>query len=382
MARGTVGSRPHGRGGRRARPEGAGDMKAALITGGAGFIGTNLADRLAGEGRTVYLYDNLSRPGVVRNLYWLQQQHGERIRFIYGDVRNANLLREAVQEVDSVFHLAAQVAVTTSLVTPVVDFEVNARGTLNVLEAVRAARKPPRLIYTSTNKVLGGLEHVRLRESETRYEPEDPELCARGIGESQGLDFCSPYGCSKGAADQYVLDYARVYGIPACVFRMSCIYGPHQCGNEDQGWVAHFLLSALSGREITFYGDGKQVRDALYVDDLIEAFSIAERDIGRLTARAFNIGGSPANTTSLLELVQLIGELHGQGPLVRKEDWRPSDQRYFVSDTRPFEVATGWRPSTGVAEGVRKLYHWLRDNAFETPPFFLPGQAEASPEAA
>lgn len=358
-------------------------MRPTLITGGAGFIGTNLADRLARDGRTVYVYDNLSRPGVERNLRWLQSEHGERVRFIYGDIRNANLVREAVQGMDSVFHLAAQVAVTTSIVSPVADFEINARGTLNVLEAVRAVKKPPRLIFTSTNKVLGGLDHVRLRETETRYEPDQNELLEHGIGESQGLEFCSPYGCSKGAADQYVLDYARVYGIPACVFRMSCIYGPHQCGNEDQGWVAHFVIRALAGNDVTFYGDGKQVRDTLYVDDLIDAFLLAESNIHDLTARAFNIGGSPRNTTSLIELVRLIGEIHGKAPRVYKEEWRPSDQRYYVSDTRSFEAATGWQPRVTLGEGVRRLYIWLRENRLHEPRLSaVPARTPVTPEAA
>jgi CDP-paratose 2-epimerase len=346
--------------------------RPVLITGGSGFIGTNLAHRLASSGRRVRLLDNLSRPGVENNLSWLRETHGDRIAIEIADVRDPFAVRRAVAGVETVFHFAAQVAVTTSLVAPVHDFEVNAHGTLNVLEAVHAQGEPPALLFTSTNKVYGGMEDVPMRRRGLRYEPCDEILCARGFGEDRRLDFHSPYGCSKGAADQYVLDYARSYGLRTAVFRMSCIYGPHQFGTEDQGWVAHFLLRALEGRPLTLYGDGMQVRDILYVEDLVEAFLLAERNIGALSGQAFNLGGGPGNTVSLLELVDLIGSLHGRRPQVFFEDWRTGDQRYYVSDFSRFAAATGWSPRVNARQGVGNLYTWLRESR---------GRAEAPVQA-
>ncbi|AIE86690.1 SDR family NAD(P)-dependent oxidoreductase [Fimbriimonas ginsengisoli] len=333
--------------------------KATLIVGGAGFIGTNLADRLLSQGIRVIVFDSLARAGVEKNLEWLQHKHGERVEFHRGDVRDQEALHAVVPRADQVFHFAAQVAVTTSLESPIDDFERNARGTLNLLEEVRRQVTPPSLVFTSTNKVYGSLEDIPLVQSQTRYEPESPLTKLRGIAETRPLDFHSPYGCSKGAADQYVLDYARTYGIPAAVFRMSCIYGPHQCGTEDQGWVAHFLLQALKGRPITLYGNGKQVRDILYVQDLVEAFGLLMGNIDRLTGQAFNMGGGPQNSISLIELLDLIEALHGTRPKTQMCDWRPGDQRYYVSDTAKFQEATGWTPVYSALEGVRNLYQWL-----------------------
>jgi CDP-paratose 2-epimerase len=336
--------------------------RTVLITGGSGFIGTNLAHRIASSGRRVRLLDNLSRAGVEENLRWLRATHGDRVSIEVADVRDPFAVRRAVSGVEAVFHFAAQVAVTTSLVDPVHDFEVNARGTLNVLEAVRAQDDPPPLLFTSTNKVYGGMEDVELRQRDLRYEPADAALRASGFGESRPLDFHSPYGCSKGAADQHVIDYARSYGLRTAVFRMSCIYGPHQFGTEDQGWVAHFLIRALEDRPLTLYGDGMQVRDILYVEDLVRAFLLAEENIEAIAGQAFNMGGGPENTVSLLELVDRIGELHGQRPEVAFEDWRTGDQRYYVSDTRKFQAATGWRPLVNVRQGISNLYTWLMDS--------------------
>jgi CDP-paratose 2-epimerase len=333
--------------------------KTVLITGGSGFIGTNLADAIASSGRRVRILDNLSRPGVEKNLQWLQETHGERVSIHVADVRDPFAVLRAVTGVETVFHFAAQVAVTTSLVDPIHDFEVNVRGTQNVLEAARVQSEPPAVLFTSTNKVYGGMDDVPLRLRGARYEPADDTLRARGFGEDRTLDFHSPYGCSKGAADQYVLDYARSYGMRTGVFRMSCIYGPHQFGTEDQGWVAHFLIRALDDLPLTLYGDGKQVRDILYVEDLVRALLLAEKRIGELSGRAFNMGGGPANTISLLELIDLIGALHGRRPEVAFEDWRTGDQRYYVSNTARFEAATGWRPRVNAREGVRNLYNWL-----------------------
>ncbi|WP_437710460.1 SDR family NAD(P)-dependent oxidoreductase [Sorangium sp. So ce448] len=335
--------------------------RPALITGGAGFIGANLAHRLLQAGETVLLFDNLSRPSVARNVEWLRRTHGDRVTLITGDVRDARAVAAAVRRASSVFHFAAQVAVTTSLVQPVEDFEINARGTLNVLEALRAESAPPPLLLTSTNKVYGGLPDVPLSCSGRRYEPADPELRASGVSEARPLDFHSPYGCSKGAADQYVIDYARTFGLPAAVFRMSCIYGPRQFGTEDQGWVAHFLLQALRREPITLYGDGMQVRDVLFIDDLVDALLLARRDIRQISASAFNVGGGPENTLSLLELLDLIEELDGKRPLIGFEGWRPGDQRYYVSDCRRLSAATGWWPRVRVREGVRRLHGWLRE---------------------
>ncbi len=334
--------------------------KVALVTGGAGFIGTNLAHALASAGRRVRVLDNLSRGGVEKNLRWLLETHGDRISFEKGDVRDAAAVQRAMVGVETVFHFAAQVAVTTSLVDPVHDFEVNARGTLNVLEAARTQSAPPALLFTSTNKVYGGMDDVSLRLRGLRYEPEDHlRLC--GFSEERRLDFHSPYGCSKGTADQLVLDYARSYGLRTAVFRMSCIYGPHQLGTEDQGWVAHFLIRALDDQPITLYGDGMQVRDVLFVEDLVQAFLQAERHIGEIAGQAFNMGGGPGNTVSLLELIDLIGQLHGQKPVVSFDRWRTGDQRWYVSNTRKIEAAIGWRPRVNVHEGVSRLYNWLQE---------------------
>jgi CDP-paratose 2-epimerase len=336
-------------------------QRPVLITGGAGFIGTNLAHRLLSEGRSVLIYDNLSRAGVEQNLAWLREEHGEMVQFQMGDTRNREELRKALRNASQIFHFAAQVAVTTSLDNPTDDFDVNARGTLNLLEAMRSMDDPPPLIFTSTNKVYGEMRDVPLRMSNGRYEPEDDGIQRHGFSEDRCLHFHSPYGCSKGCAEQYVLDYARTFGMRTAVFRMSCIYGLHQFGNEDQGWVAHFLIRALEGKPISIYGDGRQVRDILFIDDLVEAFLRAQENIGLLKGRAFNIGGGPRNTISLLELLELIEQLHGKRPSVHFHDWRSADQQYYVSDTRRFSEETNWTQQVGVREGVGRLYEWLRE---------------------
>ncbi len=333
----------------------------ALITGGAGFIGSNLAQRLLADGRRVLVFDNLSRAGVRTNLRMMQERYSDRLEIEVADVRDVGAVARAVNRAEEIYHLAAQVAVTTSLTAPVDDFEINARGTLNILEAARRCRPMPSLIFTSTNKVYGALADVPLLKMEKRYVPVNPQVRDNGIGESRSLDFHSPYGCSKGAADQYVLDYARSYGIPAVVFRMSCIYGPHQFGNEDQGWIAHFLLQARRNNPLTLCGDGRQVRDVLYVGDLVEAFLLAHRNIAALAGVAFNIGGGPRNTLSLRELIELMREQHGLQLSTRTAPWRAGDQRYYVSDTRRFSEATGWRAATSPGVGVDRLNNWLTD---------------------
>ena len=337
-----------------------------LITGGAGFVGTNLADRILGDGGRAIVFDNLSRAGVEANLDWLTRRHGRAVDAEIADLRDERALARAMQACDRVFHLAGQVAVTKSLGEPVEDAEVNLRGTINVLEAARARTTPPPVVFTSTNKVYGGLDDVELAERETRYEPVDAHILGHGIGESRPLSFCTPYGCSKGAADQYVVDYARSFGVPTVVFRMSCVYGPHQFGTEDQGWVAHFLIRALEDRPIMVYGDGKQVRDVLWVEDLVDAFLRAAGEIERLAGSAFNIGGGVRNTLSLRELMTLIAQLRGRQPAVEHGPWRQGDQRYYVSDHAAFTRATGWRPHVSPRKGVRALATWLaasRDDA-------------------
>jgi CDP-paratose 2-epimerase len=338
------------------------DRRQVLITGGAGFVGTNLADRLLSAGQSVLVFDNLSRPGVDQNLQWLRQRHGDRVHIEVADVRDRYALRRAVRSASQVYHFAAQVAVTTSLTDPVLDFEVNACGTLNLIEALRSMHNPPPLVFTSTNKVYGNLIDISLTKNCTRYEPQDILIRRYGINEDRPLDFHSPYGCSKGTADQYVMDYTRTFPIPMVVFRMSCIYGLHQFGTEDQGWVAHFLIQAIEGKPITVYGDGMQVRDILFIDDLIEALLLAQTHMPTLSGQAFNIGGGPAQAISLLELLELIVELHGESPVVQAANWRPGDQHYYVSDTRRFREATGWAPRVGVRQGLKLLYEWLLES--------------------
>lgn len=333
-----------------------------LITGGAGFIGSNLAHRLLGSGRKVRILDTLARPGVEQNLQWLREQHGDRLQVVIADVRDEQAVTQAVAGTAQVFHFAAQVAVTTSLDSPRDDFAVNAQGTLNVLEAARARPVPPFVLLTSTNKVYGDLADLALRQRGAHWEPADAAVREAGVPEARPLDFHSPYGCSKGCADQYVLDYARSYGLPTTVLRMSCIYGPRQFGTEDQGWVAHFVLRALRGEPITLYGDGRQVRDVLFIDDLVDAFLLAERHQGQVAGRAFNIGGGPANAISLLDLLDRLGDLGGARPATRFDAWRTGDQRWYVSDTRAFTQATGWRAQVRAADGIERLYRWLQQH--------------------
>lgn len=333
-----------------------------LVTGGAGFIGTNLANALLSAGCRVVVLDNMSRAGVDQNALWLQQRHGRKVKIIVGDVRDRSDVRRALDGIDHVFHLAAQVAVTTSLLDPRADFEVNTGGTMNLLDGIRDMANPASLIYTSTNKVYGGLDDIRLKRDGRRYVPADRDVALNGISERRPLDFHTPYGCSKGAAEQYVIDHARTLGLRTVVFRMSCIYGPHQFGTEDQGWVAHFLISALEQRKITLYGDGMQVRDVLFVEDLVSAFLTAWSDIGRLSGNAFNIGGGAAKTVSLLELLDLIGTLNGEKPALQFEASRAGDQRYYVSDISKFRDATGWEPQVAPAAGVRRLQEWLLES--------------------
>lgn len=338
------------------------DEKYILITGGAGFIGTNLASRFLSEGKRVMIYDNLFREGVEENLQWLQKEYRDDLIVQISDINETQILKQCVNGAKEVFHLCAQVAVTSSVTNPLHDFEVNLKGTFHLLEAIRTSPHQPPLIFTSTNKVYGNLQDVKMQENTSRYNPSDKQMKKYGINEKIPLDFHSPYGCSKGAADQYILDYSRTYGLKTAVFRMSCIYGPHQFGTEDQGWVAHFLISALEDQAITIYGNGKQVRDILYVEDLIDAFVLAQDNIDSLAGEAYNIGGGPDNSVSLLEILELIREKAEKEMDVSFEDWRTGDQFYYVSNTSKFKEATGWSPKYSVDQGVANLVKWLCEN--------------------
>ena len=331
-----------------------------LITGSAGFIGCNMAQAWLTQGHTITVYDNLSRPGSERNLEWLRASAGDAIQFVHGDVRDAAAIAAAVRDVDVVVHLAGQVAVTTSVENPREDFEINALGTFNVLEAARNAPTPPILIYASTNKVYGGMEDLALVEEPTRYRYRD---LPNGIPETRPLDFHSPYGCSKGAGDQYVRDYARIYGMRTVVFRQSAIYGPRQFGVEDQGWLAHFVIAAQFGRPVSIYGDGKQVRDMLYIDDLVRAYTLAIEKIDIAHGNIYNIGGGANNTLSIWkEAGPQLERLLGKPIPVRYGDWRPGDQPVCVMDSTKAEQELGWRPEVGLNDGIERLWNWVRDN--------------------
>jgi CDP-paratose 2-epimerase len=335
--------------------------RTILVTGGAGFIGTNYVSRLLSRNEHVIIYDNLRRKGTPRNIAWLTGQFGEdAFELVEGDVRNAELIRDTVRRADAVLHLAAQVAVTTSVVEPREDFEINALGTFNVLEAARLADHKPPVLYASTNKVYGELENLAVEEGETRYHFKN---LAAGVNETQLLDFHSPYGCSKGAADQYVHDFHRMYDLPTVVFRQSCIYGPHQFGIEDQGWVAWFVIAAETGRPITIYGDGKQVRDLLYVDDLLDVYDAALDQIDRAAGQIYNIGGGNQYSLSIWkEFGPLLEQELGKPIPVSWEDWRPGDQKVFVADIEKARRELGWEPKTSPEEGIRRLFDWVRDN--------------------
>jgi CDP-paratose 2-epimerase len=325
----------------------------ALVTGGLGFIGCNVVNRLLHDGHEVIIFDNARRAGVMQNLDWLREHHASRVHWVNADVRDASAVQSAMQGVDVVFHFAAQVAVTTSLENPQEDFSINAQGALNVLEAARRISPSPILLFTSTNKVYGGIEHVKVVERPTRYEFESEP---NGISESCPMDFHSPYGCSKGAADQYVRDYKRIYGLRTVVLRMSCIYGPRQFGNEDQGWVAHFALTGLRGGEITIYGDGKQVRDLLYVDDLVDSMMTCVARIDRTSGEIYNIGGGPDNTISVwAELHAPLAKLIGKLPGVTYGAFRPGDQLVYISDIRKAQQELGWAPKVRIADGLKQM---------------------------
>lgn len=332
-----------------------------LITGGAGFIGSNLANHLLDDGHELTIFDNLSRSGCKSNLTWLQEKYGSKaFHLIQADLCDFDELKKATEGVDRVYHLAGQVAVTTSVHDPRRDFMDNALGTFNALEAARLVGNNPIFLYSSTNKVYGGLDDVETREGDARYEFLDMPL---GIDEAHTIDFHSPYGCSKGAGDQYVRDYARIYGLRTIVARQSCIYGYRQFGVEDQGWVAWFIIAALKGSPITIYGNGKQVRDILFVTDLINFYEAAVNNISTAAGKIYNVGGGSSNTISIwTEFAPMLQELMGFEIHVVYSDWRPGDQPVYVSDIRKAGQELGWQPKISVKEGIKLLYEWVRDN--------------------
>lgn len=340
------------------------DRDHILITGGAGFVGSNLADALLRDGERVIVADNFSRAGVRQNAAWLQNRHGDAVRVEEMDVRDAERVRLLVGEAREVYHLAAQVAVTTSLEDPMLDLQTNILGTFHVLEAARAMRTPPRVLFTSTNKVYGGMEGVEVELAGEAYRYAGG---LRGIGEDAPLDFHSPYGCSKGAADQYVRDYARIFGVPTAVFRMSCIYGTRQFGTEDQGWVAHFARALFGNEPITIYGDGCQVRDILFIDDLVRAMRTTMARMGEVSGEVFNIGGGLDNAVSVRGVIDHLREVTGRDVPVRMADWRPGDQRVYVSDTSRAERVLGWKPETPWRTGLERLVEWLHEADLANP---------------
>lgn len=334
-------------------------VKRALITGGAGFIGSNLAAHYLSQGIKVVVFDNFSRRGADANAAWLADLDNPGLSIVVGDVRNFDSLREAMHGCDLAVHLAAQVAVTTSVEDPREDFQINAVGGFNLLEAARGSGSDPIVVYASTNKVYGSLSGLEIAEHPKRYAFHDRPL---GVPETFPIDLHSPYGCSKGATDLYMLDYARIYGLRTVVMRQSCIYGPRQFGIEDQGWVAHFVISSVLGRPITIYGDGRQVRDVLHVHDLIAAFDRAVERIEVSRGQAYNLGGGPRNATSLLEMVERMRRELGLPVELHYQNWRPGDQKVYISDVRKAEAELGWVPHTDFGAGLRQLRDWVVAN--------------------
>jgi CDP-paratose 2-epimerase len=334
-------------------------MKKLLITGGAGFIGTNFVEYFTKRGWQVTILDNLSRKGSQENLDWLKATY-PKIRFVKADMRtDLKVLEEEVVKHEVIFHLAAQVAVTTSVQNPREDFEINVVGTLNLLEAIRAKQVNPVLIYASTNKVYGGMEDIVVVEEKERYAYRD---LPHGIPENRLLDFHSPYGCSKGTADQYVRDYARIYGLKTVVFRQSCIYGPRQYGIEDQGWIAWFTIAALLGRPVTIYGDGKQVRDVLHVEDLARAYEQAALSIEKVKGEVFNVGGGAEKVLAIKEVFPLLEKFLGRKVPYAFGEWRPGDQPVYVSDVSKAADKLQWQPKIDPEAGIRSLFDWCQKN--------------------
>jgi len=340
-----------------------------LITGGSGFIGSRVAEFYAEKGCDITVFDNLTRAQLLSKGYenaaynWNHLKKYVNIKLIKGDIRNINELKQACKNVDAIIHTAAQTAVTTSLANPEVDFQINALGTFHILEVARKSSSDPAIIYCSTNKVYGAnVNKIQVIEKKTRYVYE--EKFSEGVPETLSIDLCehTPYGCSKLTGDLYTQDYAHIYGLKTCIFRMSCIYGPRQFGVEDQGWVAWFTIATITGKPITIHGDGKQVRDTLYINDLINAFDAFLRRKNELSGEVFNMGGGPKNTLSLLELLDLLEELTGKRSKINFSDWRPSDQKVYISDISKAKEKLNWTPKVSPREGVEKLVNWVSEN--------------------
>jgi CDP-paratose 2-epimerase len=340
-----------------------------IITGGAGFIGTNVALRHLKNGDKVVVIDNLSRLGTKINLSLLK--NFPNLKFYKVDIRNKPSLKKIFishKDAQIVYHLAAQVAVTTSVINPYEDFEINVLGTINILELMREIKSEALLIFSSTNKVYGGMENVRISLRNNRYQYLD---YVNGIDENFLLDFHSPYGCSKGSADQYVRDYHRIYGLNTVVFRQSCIYGENQFGVEDQGWVAYFIISAILNKKITIYGDGKQVRDILYIDDLIDAYLLAYKNKEKINGEIFNIGGGKENQVSILQFVKIIEKMLNKKVKYTFSSWRPGDQKIFVSDNTKIKNFLNWEVKTDFYCGIKKLINWVNENKEVIKKIFL-----------
>lgn len=335
-------------------------MNKILVTGGCGFIGANYVDRLLSRGERVVAFDNLSRRGAEKNTEWLRAKHGNKFELICADIRDARAITDAARDADAIFHFAAQVAVTTSVADPRADFEINALGTFNALEAARLSGRNPLFVFASTNKVYGGMENVAVVEQATRYAYRD---LPNGVSETQPLDFHSPYGCSKGTGDQYVRDYHRIYGLRSVVFRQSAIYGYRQFGVEDQGWLAWFIIAAVLGKPITIFGNGKQVRDMLFIDDLMDAYDTATTHIDKIAGQVYNIGGGARNTISVwAEFAPMLEKLLGKAIPFARGDWRPGDQQVCVYDIAKAKRELGWEPNIDVQTGVAKLCRWIVEN--------------------
>jgi CDP-paratose 2-epimerase len=360
-------------------------LRSALIFGGAGFIGSNWAQHLLKTtDARVHIFDNLSRLGVHKNLEWLRREcaDSERLKITIGDIRDAALVQRAVQNAGEIYHFAAQVAVTSSVADPRQDFEVNALGTLNILEAARNSGRQPFLLFTSTNKVYGNLSSRQLALTGKRY----CALDEKGVNETQPLDLYSPYGCSKGTADQYVHDYSRMFALPTVVFRMSCIAGPQQFGNEDQGWVAHFLYSALENKPLTVYGDGRQVRDVLSVKDLVLAFEKVRARMEKTAGQIYNVGGGIKNSASLLEVMEIIEQITGKRLRYSLQRPRPGDQLFYVTDFDKLTKHTGWKPKISVSQNIEMIWNWWKERRVVSEVIPIPQRAQLAleqiPEAA
>jgi len=331
-----------------------------LITGGAGFIGSNLTKHGLKQGHDIIVLDNLSRPNVDKNLNWLKEDSPENLTFIKADTKDYDWQNLDLKSFDGIFHLAAQVAVTTSVDEPMEDFLVNAYATVRLLDAMRKQGSKALIVYSSTNKVYGNLEDIELEESETKYSFLN-EKYKNGVDENRKLDFHSPYGCSKGAADLYVHDFSRIYDLNTVVLRKSCIYGERQFGTEDQGWIFHFVNRIINGQHLNIFGDGKQVRDILYIGDLVKLYYSLLENKNQVSGEIFNIGGGVQNSISLIEAMDMIHDQTGKEVKIKTFIERPGDQKIYISDSTKVRSLIGWKSKTTVSDGVAKLISWAKE---------------------